>query len=97
MKRHSTATLMGMTKAELVEYVRMCEHNQEAAEQALAQQAQNVKDWQPVSPALRKAVALLEKNFERAANSEYVVTPLAWALYQTWKTFDLGGISNEHE
>lgn len=46
-KRHSTATLMGMTKKELVEYVRCCEHNREVAEQTLAQHIENVKDWQP--------------------------------------------------
>lgn len=48
MKQHSTATLMGMTKAELVEYVRMCEHNREVAEQTLKQHIENVKDWRPV-------------------------------------------------
>lgn len=48
MNRHSAATLMRMTKAELIEYVRMCEHNQDVAEQTLAQHIENVKDWQPV-------------------------------------------------
>ena len=48
MRRHSTATLMGLTKRELVEYVRMAEHNQEVAEETLNQQAENVKDWIPV-------------------------------------------------
>lgn len=47
-KRHSDATLTGMTKAELVEYIRMCEHNREVAEQTLAQHIENVKDWEPV-------------------------------------------------
>ena len=48
MRRHSTSTLMGMTKKELVEYVRMAEYNQEVAEETLNQQAENVKDWIPV-------------------------------------------------
>lgn len=48
MRRHSTSTLMGLTKKELVEYVRMAEHNQEVAEETLNQQAENVKDWMPV-------------------------------------------------
>lgn len=48
MRRHSTSTLMGLTKKELVEYVRMAEHNQEVAEESLKQQAENVKDWSPV-------------------------------------------------
>jgi NADH pyrophosphatase NudC (nudix superfamily) len=38
---------MGLTKKELVEYVRIAEHNQEVAEEALNQQAENVKDWMP--------------------------------------------------
>lgn len=49
MRRHSTATLMGLTMRELVEYVRMAEHNQEVAEETLNQQAENVKDWKPVA------------------------------------------------
>ena len=48
MHRHSTATLMGLTKKELVEYVRIAEHNQDVAEETLNQQAENVKDWIPV-------------------------------------------------
>ena len=48
MRRHSTKTLMGLTKRELVEYVRMAEHNQDVAEETLNQQAENVKDWIPV-------------------------------------------------
>lgn len=44
MKRHSTETLMRLTKKELVEYVRMAEHNQEVAEEALEQQAINIKE-----------------------------------------------------
>ena len=48
MRRHSEATLMGLTKKELVEYVRMAEYNQDVAEETLKQQAENVKDWMPV-------------------------------------------------
>ena len=39
---------MGMTKKDLVEYVRMKEHNEAAAIQALEQQAENLKNWEPV-------------------------------------------------
>ena len=48
MRRHSEATLMGLTKKELVEYVRMAEYNQDVAEETLKQQIENVKDWMPV-------------------------------------------------
>lgn len=48
MRRHRTSTLMGLTKKELVEYVRIAEYNQDVAEEALKQQAENVKDWIPV-------------------------------------------------
>lgn len=41
-------------------------------------------DVAPVRRELRKAVKLLEKNYERGLNSEFVRDPLAWALYQTW-------------
>lgn len=48
MKKYSDSTLMRMTKAELIEQLRCAEHNQEVAEEQLAQQAENVKDWVPV-------------------------------------------------
>ena len=48
MTRHSNSTLMRLTKEELIEYVRIAEYSQEVAEAALAQQAENVKDWEPV-------------------------------------------------
>ena len=88
MKRHSTATLMGMTKAQLVEYVRMCEHNQEVAEEALDQQAKNVKDWVEVHPDLHKAVKKLNEQYERSKNSPYVKKPVAHALFKVWKVDD---------
>ena len=37
---------------------------------------------------LAKAVTELRDNYERAKTLSYVNDPLAWALYQTWKTFD---------
>ena len=46
--RYSTETLMHMTKKELVDQLRVAEHNQDAAEYALNQQAENLKDWEPV-------------------------------------------------
>lgn len=48
MNRLSDATLNRMTKKMLIEYVRMCEHNYDIAEETLRQQAENVKDWRPV-------------------------------------------------
>lgn len=48
MKKYSDSTLMRMTKAELIEQLRCAEHNREVAEEQLAQQAENVKDWVPV-------------------------------------------------
>jgi hypothetical protein len=48
MNRLSDATLNGMTKKQLIEYVRMCEHNYDIAEETLRQQAENVKDWRHV-------------------------------------------------
>lgn len=48
MKKLSDSTLMHMTKAELIEQLRCAEHNQSVAEERLAQQAENMKDWVPV-------------------------------------------------
>ncbi len=90
MKRHSDATLMGMTKKQLVEYVRVAEHNQEVAEAALDQQAENVKDWEPINPELKKAVKLLHAKYEVAKKQPFVRDPVAYALHKTWKQIDGG-------
>jgi hypothetical protein len=37
---------------------------------------------------LKKAIELLEAEYERAKKLEYVHNPLAWALYQVWKKVD---------
>ena len=37
---------------------------------------------------LQTAITLLEANYEKAQNLEYVQRPLAWALYHTWKEVD---------
>lgn len=50
-------------------------------------------DVAEVRPELRKAVKLLEENYDRGLNSDYVNNPVAWALYQTWKQMD-GGAEN---
>lgn len=41
-------------------------------------------DYEP----LRKAVAVLAEMYEKAHRNDYVHSPLAWALYHTWKKFD---------
>ena len=46
--RYSNNTLLTMTKAELIEYLRIVEHNLCTAEQQLQQQIENVRDWRPV-------------------------------------------------
>lgn len=48
MKRHSESTLMHMTKAELIKYVRMAERNQDIADADLRQLEENLKYWEPV-------------------------------------------------
>lgn len=37
---------------------------------------------------LRKAVAVLAEMYEKAHRNDYIHSPLAWALYHTWKKFD---------
>ena len=48
MKRHSESTLMHMTKAELIKYVRMAERNQDIADADFLQLEEDLKDWEPV-------------------------------------------------
>lgn len=60
MKKYSDSTLMRLTKAELIEQLRCAEYNREVAEEQLARQAENVKDWVPVV---------------RCKDSEYVKVP----------------------
>lgn len=84
MRRHSDATLMGMTKKQLIEYIRITEHNEEMAEAALNQQAENVKNWEPINPDLRRAVKLLHAEYEKAKKNPIIRNPLGQALYRTW-------------
>ena len=37
---------------------------------------------------LKKAIELLELEYERAKEMRYVRKPLAWALFQVWKKAD---------
>jgi hypothetical protein len=40
---------------------------------------------------LEQAIELLNWQYERAKNMEYVQKPLAWALFQVWKEADKRG------
>lgn len=63
-------TLMGLTKADLVQQVKDARHNQASAEERLAQQAENVKDYRPVRwipcserlPAIGEGVLVYSRN-----------------------------------
>lgn len=44
----SDSTLMSMTKKQIIENLRIAEHNFFSAEETLAQQAENMRDWAPV-------------------------------------------------
>ena len=41
----SDSTLMGMTKKQIIEQLRVAEHNFFVMQNTVAQQAENVKDW----------------------------------------------------
>ncbi len=47
-KRYSDSTLMRMTKADLIEQLRVAEYNRDVAEAFQVQQAENVKDLEQV-------------------------------------------------
>lgn len=45
---------------------------------------------------VKKAIKTLCEFYSTAKKSDYVQKPLAWALYQTWKSFDkMGGGVND--
>ena len=48
MKKKSNSTLKRLTKAELIEELRITEMNMESIEALYHQQIENVKDWEPV-------------------------------------------------
>ena len=37
---------------------------------------------------LDEAIELLRQNYEEAWEKEYILSPIAYALYQTWKVYD---------
>lgn len=43
-KRYSDSTLMRMTKADLIEQLRVAEYNRDVAEEFLSRQTENMKD-----------------------------------------------------
>lgn len=47
-------------------------------------------DVAPVKPELKKAVGLLNAYYEKGLKNPIVRDPLAWALFQTWKTVNRG-------
>ena len=42
------STLLNMTKKEIIELLRTAEHNAEVSQEWVEQQAENLKDWEPV-------------------------------------------------
>ena len=48
MKTQSNSTLQRLTKAELIDELRITEMNMESIEALYHQQIENVKDWEPV-------------------------------------------------
>lgn len=42
------STLLNMTKKEIIELLRIAEHNAVVSQEWVAQQAENLKDWEPV-------------------------------------------------
>ena len=46
--KKADSTLMRYSKKQLIELLRAAEHNRDVAIETLAQQYQNVKDWEPI-------------------------------------------------
>ena len=49
---------------------------------------QKIKELRQNKLTLEQAKALLEEEYERAQRLDYVINPLAYALYQVWKKAD---------
>lgn len=47
------STLLRMPKKEIIELLRVAEHNAKVSQEWVAQQAENLKDWKPVVHARR--------------------------------------------
>ena len=47
-KALADSTLHSMTKKEIIELLRIAEHNAKASQEQVEQQAENLKDWVPV-------------------------------------------------
>ena len=46
---------------------------------------------------LENAIELIKGEYEKAADSEYVKNPIAYALYQVWKIADRQVVAEPHE
>lgn len=44
---------------------------------------------------INKAIQMLEAEYEKAKQLEYVKNPLAYALYRVWKVADKKGVQYE--
>lgn len=44
---------------------------------------------------LKKALAMVEKEYEKAKKNDYVINPLAYALYIVWKQVDKEGLGHD--
>lgn len=42
-----------------------------------------------------KAIGDLRKNYEKAVQMDFVINPVAYALYKTWKKYDKENTKNE--
>lgn len=38
---------------------------------------------------IEKAIIIIKEEYERALKLKYVNDPIAWALYHTWRKFDV--------
>ena len=47
-KQLANSTLLRMTKKEIIELLRTAEHNAKVSQEWVNQQAENIKDWEPV-------------------------------------------------
>lgn len=57
----------------------------------------NTEKRSPPDKKLQKAIKYLEEEYERAKALDFVISPICYALYRTWKRFDENEYRKEYD
>lgn len=91
IKPKADSTLHNMKKADLIEYIRTLEHNYNVVVSFNENQAKYIESLNAVEvkdKELLMAIKILVEQYGHSKQSDYVHSPIAHALYHTWKKVD---------